>query len=100
MTLSLLKQLDVAPTPIPPPPPHSSDALFAEEICDLLSKLDVLILALGRSIACLLTGTPIKKKNKKGGDGSRTGIRKEKSLTFKSNKNNKSVAIEKALTTT
>jgi hypothetical protein len=45
-------------------------------------------------------GTPIKKKNKKGGDGSRTGIRKEKSLRFKSNKNNKSVAIEKALTTT
>jgi hypothetical protein len=79
-TLSLPKQSDVAPTPIPPSPPHSPDALVAEEICDLLSRLDVLIPGLGRSIACLLTGTPLKGKIEKVGDGLRTGIRKEKSL--------------------
>jgi hypothetical protein len=96
-TLSWPEQSDVAPAPIPPPPPHSSDALFAEEICDLLSKFDVLIPGLGRSIACLLTGTPIKKKNEKMGNGSRISIRKEKSLR---SKHNKSVTMEKALTTT
>jgi hypothetical protein len=31
-TLSLPEQSDVAPTPIPPSPPHSPDALIAEEI--------------------------------------------------------------------
>jgi hypothetical protein len=57
----------------------------AEEICDLLSKLDVAIPGLGRSIACLLTGTPIKDKIKKVCGGSRNGIRK-KSLGCKDKK--------------
>jgi hypothetical protein len=87
-TLSLPVQSDVAPTSIPPSPPHRPDALVAEEICGLLSRLDVLIPGLGRSIACLLTGTPIKEKIKKVGDGLQTGIRKEKSLRY-----NKSVNI-------
>jgi hypothetical protein len=42
-TLRSPEQSDVAPTPIPPPPPHCPDALFVEEICDLLSKLDFAI---------------------------------------------------------
>jgi hypothetical protein len=96
-TMCLPEQSHVAHTPIPSPPPHSPDALFAEEICDLLSKLDVAIPGLGRSIACLLTGTAIKGKNKKVGDGPRTGVRKEKSLRRKDNKN---VSIEKALAAT
>jgi hypothetical protein len=91
-TLSLPEESDVAPTPIPPSPPHSPDALFAEEICDLLSKLDVAIPGLGRSIACLLRGTPIKEKIKKVGDGPRNGIWK-KTLGCK---DNKSDATEKA----
>jgi hypothetical protein len=90
-TLSLPEQSDVAPKTNPPLSPHSPDALVAEEICDLLSRLDVLILGLGRSIACLLTGTPIKEKIKKVGDGLRIGIRKEKSLRY-----NKSANIEKS----
>jgi hypothetical protein len=89
-TLSFPVQSDVAPTSIPPSPPHRPDALVAEEIYGLLSRLDVLILELRRSIGCLLTGTPIKKKIKKVGDGLQTGIRKEKSLRY-----NKSVNIGK-----
>jgi hypothetical protein len=80
-TLRSPKESDVAPTPIPPSPPHSP----AEEICDLLSKLDVAIPGLGRSIACLLTGAPITEKIKKVGGGPRNGIRK-KSLGCKDNK--------------
>jgi hypothetical protein len=72
----------VSPTPIPPSPPHSSDALVMKEICDFLSRLDVLIPRHGRSIACLLTWTPIKGKIKKVGVGLWTGIRKEKSLGY------------------
>jgi hypothetical protein len=65
-TMSLPEQSGVAHTPISSPPPHSSDALFAKEICDLLSKLDVAIPGLGRSIACLLTGTAIRGKKQEG----------------------------------
>ena len=49
----------VAPTPSP-------DALFAKELCDLLTSVDVARPGLGRSIACHLTGTPIRGKQKKG----------------------------------
>jgi hypothetical protein len=56
----------------------------------LLRRFDVLIPELGRSIACLLTGTPIKEKIKKVGDGLRIDIQK-KSLRY-----NKSVNIGKA----
>jgi hypothetical protein len=62
---------------------HNPDALLAKELCDLLSGLETAIPGLGRVIACLLTGTPIKDKIKKVGDCSRTGIRKEKSLRCK-----------------
>jgi hypothetical protein len=86
-TLILREQSNVASTPIPPSLPHSPDALVAEEICDFLSRLDLLIPGFGRSIACLLTGTPIKGKIKKVGDGLWTGIRKEKSLQYNKNVN-------------
>ena len=52
----------VAPTPNP-------DALFAKELCDLLASVEVARPGLGRSIACLLTGTPIRGKQKKMGEG-------------------------------
>jgi hypothetical protein len=77
--LSLPELSDVGSAPISSRPP-------AEEICDLLSRLDIVIPGLGRAIACLLTGTPIKSKSKKVGDCPRTGIRKEKSLRCKHNK--------------
>jgi hypothetical protein len=41
--VSAPKQSDVVSVPIPPPPAHSSDALLAKELCELLSRLDVLI---------------------------------------------------------
>ena len=52
----------LAPTPNP-------DALFAKELCDLLASVEVARPGLGRSIACLLTGTPIRGKQKKAGKG-------------------------------
>jgi hypothetical protein len=64
---------------------HNPDALLAKEVCDLLSGLYIAIPGLGRVIACLLTGTPIKGKNKKVGDCSRTGM-KEKLLKCKDKK--------------
>jgi hypothetical protein len=63
--LSLPERLDVGSTPISPWPPPNSDALFAEKICDLLNKLDVVIPGLGRAIACLLSGTTLKGKSQK-----------------------------------
>jgi hypothetical protein len=65
---------------------HNPDALLAKELCDLLSGLETAIFGLGRAIACLLTGMPIKDKIKKVGDCSCTGIRKEKSLRCKDKK--------------
>ncbi|XBJ24031.1 hypothetical protein VPH35_002000 [Triticum aestivum] len=59
----------VAPTPSP-------DALFAKELCDLLTSVDVARPGLGRSIACHLTGTPIRGKQKKGGKGKSSAIDK------------------------
>ena len=59
----------VAPTPNP-------DALFAKELCDLLASVDVARPGFGRSIACLLTGTPIRGKQKKGGKGKSSAIGK------------------------
>jgi hypothetical protein len=76
-TLNSPGESDADPIHIPPPQSHSPDALFAEEICDFLSKLDVAIPGLGRSIACLLTGIPIKEKIKKVGGGPRNSIRKK-----------------------
>jgi hypothetical protein len=58
------------------------DALFAKELCDILSSLEAAIPGCGRAVACLLTGTPIKGKSKVG-VCPRTGKRKEKSLRRK-----------------
>jgi hypothetical protein len=69
--------------PITPPRANNSDALFAKELCNLLSRLDVLIPRFGRAIACLITGTEIKGKSKKVGDCPQTGTRKGKSLRCK-----------------
>jgi hypothetical protein len=76
----------VTSSPIPPLAIHNPDALLAKEVCDLLSSLNTAIPRLGRAIACLLTETPIKGKNKKVGDCPRTGMRKEKLLRCKDNK--------------
>ena len=59
----------LAPTPNP-------NALFAKELCDLLASVEVARPGLGRSIACLLTGTPIRGKQKKVGKGKSGAIGK------------------------
>ena len=59
----------LAPTP-------NSNALFAKELCDLLASVEVARPGLGRSIACLLTGTPIRGKSKKVGKGKSGAIGK------------------------
>ena len=82
-TLSLPERLDVVSEPIPPSPSHNSDALFAKELCDLLSAVEVAIPGCGRAIACLLTGTTTKGKSKIG-DCPRSS--KEKSLRCKGKK--------------
>jgi hypothetical protein len=82
-TLSSPERPVVTSSPIPPPSAHNPDALLAKELCDLLSGLDTAIPGLGRAVACLLMGTPIKDKIKKVGDCSWTGMRKEKSLMSK-----------------
>ena len=48
-------------------PTRNPDALFAKELCDLLASVEVARPDLGRSIACLLTWTPIRSKQKKVG---------------------------------
>ncbi|XBI93025.1 hypothetical protein VPH35_029961 [Triticum aestivum] len=53
--------LVLAPTP-------NSNALFAKELCDLVASVEVARPGLGRSIACLLTGMPIRDKQKKVGN--------------------------------
>jgi hypothetical protein len=84
--VSSSKQANVELVPIPPSPTHNSDALVAKELCDLLSRLDILIPGFGRAIACLLTGMEIKGKSNKVGDCRQTGTRKDKSLRCKDNK--------------
>jgi hypothetical protein len=43
-----LVQSDVTSVPIPPPPPHNRDVLFAKELCDLLSSVEDAIPGCGR----------------------------------------------------
>jgi hypothetical protein len=80
----------VASTPTPSPPGLNPDALFAKELCDLLSSLEAANPGLGRAIVCLLTGMTTKgkskSKSKKVGDFPRTGIRNEKSIKCKDKK--------------
>jgi hypothetical protein len=85
-TLSSHVRSEVTSLPIPPPMAHNPDALLVKELCDLLSGLETAIPGLGKAIACLLTGTPIKGKIKKVGDCSRIAIQKEKSLRCKDKK--------------
>jgi hypothetical protein len=82
MTLSSPEQSDGVSAPIPPSMLDNPDALFAKELCDILSSLEAAIPGCGRAVACLLTGTPIKGKSKVG-VSPRTGKRKEKSLRRK-----------------
>jgi hypothetical protein len=65
MALSLPERSDVVSMTVAPLPILSPDALFAKELCDVLSKLEVDIPGCGRAIACLLTGTAIKSNGKK-----------------------------------
>jgi hypothetical protein len=74
-TLSSPKRSVVTSSPIPPSATDNPDALLAKEVYDLLSRLDTAIPGLGRAIACLLTGIPIKGKSKRVGDCPRTGMR-------------------------
>ncbi|KAE8812477.1 putative LRR receptor-like serine/threonine-protein kinase [Hordeum vulgare] len=55
------------PSVLPPTP--NPNALFAKELCDLLASVEVTRPGLGRSIACLLTETPIRDKQQKGSLG-------------------------------
>lgn len=80
------EQSDVTFASTPPSPSHNSDVLFAKELCDLLSSVEVAIPGCGRAIACLLTGTKIKGKGKKVDDRSRSDIPKKKSLRCKDKK--------------
>jgi hypothetical protein len=64
-TLSLPERSEVASVPVASLPTLSPDALFAKELCDVLSKLEVAIPGCGRAIPCLLTGTSIKGNGKK-----------------------------------
>jgi hypothetical protein len=80
--LSLHGRSDVVSVPIAPLLTLSPDALFAKELCDLLSKLEVAIPGCGRAIACLLTGMAIKGNGKKVDDCPR----KEKSMKGKHKK--------------
>jgi hypothetical protein len=73
-TLSSHVRSEVTSLPTPPTVAHNLDALFTKELCDLLSGLETAIPILGRVIACLLTGTPIKGKINKVGNYSRTDI--------------------------
>ena len=66
------------PSVLPPTP--NPDALFAKELCDLLVSVETARPGLGRSIACLLTGTPIRGKQKKVGKG-KSGATCKESLT-------------------
>jgi hypothetical protein len=70
----------------PPKQKLNSDALFAKELCDILSSLEAANPGIGRALACILTGDTIKSKSKKVSDCPRTGIHKEKSLRRKDKK--------------
>jgi hypothetical protein len=68
VTLCSRDPSDVISAPIPPTSALSPDALFAKDLCDVLSKLEAAIPRYGRAIACLLTGLAIKSKGKTVGD--------------------------------
>ncbi|XBI15389.1 hypothetical protein VPH35_057813 [Triticum aestivum] len=66
--------MTIEPSVLAPTP--NSNALFAKELCDWLASAEIARPGLGRSIACLLTGTPIKGKQKKVGKGKSGAIGK------------------------
>jgi hypothetical protein len=81
--VSSSKQPDVELVSIPPPPTHDSYALVAKELCDLLSRLDVVIPRFGRVIACLLTEMKINGKSKKVGVCPQTALERGSRLGAK-----------------
>ena len=86
LTMSSPKRSEVDSRPIPSPSTHNADVLFAKELCNLLSSVEVAIPGCGRAIACLLTGSTIKGKNKKMSDCPPPSISKVKSLRSKAKK--------------
>jgi hypothetical protein len=86
VTLCSHERSDVSSVPFPPPSALNPDALFAKELCDVLSSLGAAVPGCGRALACLLTGSTLKSKSKKVGDCARTGTGKEKSLRLKGKK--------------
>ena len=64
-----VSNMAIEPSVLAPTPSPNSNAIFAKELCDLLASVEVARPGLGRSIACLLTGTPIRGKQKKMGKG-------------------------------
>ena len=69
-----VSDMTIEPSVLAPTP--NTDALFAKKFCDLLARVEVARPGFGRSIACLLTGTPIKGKQKKVGKGKSGAIGK------------------------
>ena len=55
----------VASAPIPPPPTDNSNALFAKELCNLLSSLEAASPGSGKAVACILTEKFNKEKRRK-----------------------------------
>jgi hypothetical protein len=84
--LSLPKPSDVGSAHISPRPQDNPDALFEEEISDLLSGLEAAIPGLGMVIACLLTRMAIKGKSKKVGDSLGLASRRRSYSGCKDNK--------------
>ncbi|XBH96055.1 hypothetical protein VPH35_086524 [Triticum aestivum] len=60
-------------------PTSNSNALLTKELCDLLASVEVARPGLGRSIACRITGAPIKDKQKKVGKA-KSGAKDKTSL--------------------
>ena len=72
-TLSSPERSEVAFTPIPPSLTHDANVLFAKELCSLLSSVEAAMPGSGRAIACVLTGSTSKGKNKKASKGKKGG---------------------------
>ena len=58
--VSSLGRSHVILAPVPPPPTDTSNALFAKELCDLLTIVEAISPGTGRAIACLLIGSTFK----------------------------------------
>jgi hypothetical protein len=70
LDMILFEQSVVALSPIPPPPTHKRDVLFAKDLCYFLNITEVAIPGCGRSITCLLKGMTTKDNGK----GKKVGV--------------------------